>query len=83
MSLYGLGDLVEDPPGSGLYVPPPGVVEDPPGTSLYMFSGATFEDPPGSGLYGFGAAVASCPVQAPPASGPADRPVSARFRSPC
>jgi hypothetical protein len=42
--------LVEEPPGSGLYVFPPGTVEDPAGSGLYAVPGQD-EDPEGSGLY--------------------------------
>jgi len=47
--------LVEDPPGSGLYLPGD-LVEDPPGSGLYDPDDMV-EDPPGSGLY---------PVEEPP-----------------
>jgi hypothetical protein len=68
-----MSDLVEDPSGSGLYVPPFGVVEDPPGSGLYMLSIVTVEHPADSGLYSFDAVVISCPSQAPATSSPSDR----------
>ena len=70
--------LIEDPPGSGLYIAPGVAVEDPPGSGLYYFTDVELvEDPEGSGLYlvfsSSEATVAPCPRLVPAASGPADR----------